>query len=137
MARMFSKGNLRGRRLSPEQVLWGRAEYDKHVASQGRAGLNMREIAEVQGVSRETVARYLRGETWKQFSSGFRESQEMHEMALQQKAQLEAPSANSAEIQASLAKLAQLGIDSGARIESTDFNSDVGTSGGSQEEEGK
>ena len=111
----FGLQNIRAGKLTPDLVLWGREQYDLHIRTRGREGLNMRQIAEVQQVSRETVARYIRGETWKQYGGpGEYENattpsaaQEFHELALERQAIMTAPANDSAEMQASMAKVAQ------------------------------
>jgi hypothetical protein len=70
----------------------------------------MRQIAEVQGVSRETVARYIRGETWKSIAIDGDALADDRDAALERQAIAMAPAIDSAVIQASLAKLAQLGV---------------------------
>jgi hypothetical protein len=105
----FSRQNLSGAKLNGEMVLWGRKQYQLHIDTQGRQGMNMRQIADVQQVSRETVARYLRGETWKQFGLPG-EHEAAQEQRIENMAKQFAPALDSAEIQASLAKLARLGI---------------------------
>ena len=44
-------------KLTAEMVQWGREQYALGL-------MNMRQIAQAQGVGREAVARYIRGETW-------------------------------------------------------------------------
>jgi hypothetical protein len=112
----FSKGNNSSAKLTPEQVVWGREQYDLHIRTRGREGYNMRQLADIQEVSRETVARYIRGETWKQYggpgehqdATAPSSAAELHDAALQRQATLMAPAPQSAEIQASLAKLGTL-----------------------------
>jgi len=89
------------------EVLWIREAYD-------RRELNQRQLAERFNVSRETIARIVRGETWKQFAGPGTDrptvDQNQIEEALEDIAIRTAPALESAEIQASLAKLAKLGI---------------------------
>jgi predicted transcriptional regulator len=114
----FGLQNIRAGKLTPDLVLWGREQYDLHVRTRRTQGLNMRQIAEVQQVSRETVARYIRGETWKQYggpgehenATAVSSAIEFHDIALARQAIATAPASDSAVIQASLAKLAQLGV---------------------------
>lgn len=103
----FNKGNIRGGKVTPMEVLWIREAYD-------RRELNQRQLAERFNVSRETIARIVRGETWKQFAGPGTDrptvDQNQIEEALEDIAIRTAPALESAEIQASLAKLAKLGI---------------------------
>lgn len=97
----FSKQNLSGAKLTGEMVLWGREQYAAGL-------LNMRQLAAIQMVSRETVARYIRGETWKELGLGAGEHQEAREEAIRRMAEATAPAHDSPQIQASLARLAKL-----------------------------
>lgn len=101
----FQPNNHSGAKLTAQAVVWGREQYDAHCRTKGREGMNMRQIAEIQGVSRETVARYLRGETWKSVAMLDDVLADDQEAAQERMAQAMAPSQDSAEIQASLARL--------------------------------
>lgn len=103
----FSRQNLSGAKLTGEMVLWGREQYELHLQRRGQ-GMNMRQIAEVQMVSRETVARYIRGETWKELGLGAGEHEQARESAIERMSAATAPANDSPEILASLARLQTL-----------------------------
>lgn len=104
------RGNTRAAKLTPIQVLDIREAYD--------TGTTQRELCNRYGVSIGTIGRIVRGETWQSYGGpGEHEGasrqdvdSSMHEAALERMAQMNAPASDSAVIQASLAKLATLGV---------------------------
>jgi hypothetical protein len=110
---LFSKHNVRASKLTPEMVIWGREQYRLHLETRGMEGMNMRQLANLQQVSRETVARYIRGESWQGLEQGLNNLAEQRDQIAQRMAPVLAPSTESAEIQGSLARLSRL-IGTGA-----------------------
>jgi hypothetical protein len=99
----FRLGNIRGAKLTPEQVVEIRERYWRGMESQGA-------LCRAYGVSKETIGRVVRGETFQEYGGpvpGGREKPPAQELAeaAEDHAALSAPEPDGAAIAASLAKL--------------------------------
>lgn len=107
----FGRSNIRAAKITPVQAQEIREKYD--------AGMTQRELCWQYNVSIGTIGRIVRGETWKDYGGpgehpgASRPSVELniHDSALGAEAMRNPLPTESAEIQASLARLAGLGIE--------------------------